>query len=247
MAPPLNILDDDSEDLSRPAKKPRTEEEKAVDQLLATTTLPADVQPELLDIMASAPPGVGFDFYGVDDTRFKLGDQVFEAICDPHDGYRSYLKSIEVCPGARVTFFATPVATVRVTWVHSKGNSYTWEGRQFTGFLLEDVEDGHVWLAVGTDYTQDYYPSFTFTYRPKPLSSAAIIPTPPPLVRKKRTPPKMPLPPINPQTFAQACAAQNASGTSAKRSPLGRRQVSEKPIGVAPGEKNAISDMMDDL
>lgn len=30
---------------------------------------------------------------------------------------------------------------------------------------LED--DGHVWLRIGTDNTDDYYPSFVFFYQPR--------------------------------------------------------------------------------
>jgi hypothetical protein len=35
----------------------------------------------------------------------------------------------------------------------------------FSGWVLLDVDTGHVWLQVGTDHGDDYYPCYTFDYR----------------------------------------------------------------------------------
>lgn len=185
----------------------------------------------VLDQMAEAPEGIGFDFYGVDDRRFKLGGHVFEAIEDPNDGYRSYLQSIEVDPvspnGTKSIFFAEPVATVRVRW--AKGR-HLHEIGQFTGFYLEDVVDGHIWLVVGTDYSDDYYPCFTFGYKPKA----------PPVHFTTVTFPKAPKAP-------KGASAGTFTAMPPQRTVLGRKPVSEKPIGVAPGEKQAVEDLLRNL
>jgi hypothetical protein len=97
-----------------------------------------------------------YKFYGVDNNSFKLGKQVFEAIEDPEDGYRSCLGSIEVKDPKGLIFFKTAVDTVKVV-----------DAAEYSGFKLVSVKDGHVWLEVGTDYSDNYYPCFVFTYTPR--------------------------------------------------------------------------------
>lgn len=97
-------------------------------------------------------------FYGVDNLRFKLGKIVFEAIEDENDGYRSSLGSIEVNAEPSDIFFKRPIAHVIVESVQDV----------FEGFILRDSKDEkHEWLRIGTDDTDDYYPSFVFDYTPK--------------------------------------------------------------------------------
>ncbi len=99
-----------------------------------------------------------FNFYGVCDTCYKLDDVVWEAIEDPSDGYRSYLQSIEVKENAgHLTFSFDPIAVVKVVL-----------DNDYDGWKLVDVEDNWVWLRVGTDKYDDYYPTFVFNYAPKP-------------------------------------------------------------------------------
>ena len=100
-------------------------------------------------------------FHGVDNHRFKLGPNVFEAIEDPDDGYRSYLGSVQATDGEGI-FFATPVDTVKVVEVVNNA----WED-QFHGYEARSVADGHVWLRFGTDFYLDYYPGFVFRYTPR--------------------------------------------------------------------------------
>lgn len=102
------------------------------------------------------------DFYGVCDTMFKLGDQVFDAVEDPADGYRSYLDSINITDSeeARAAiFFRTPVAKVHVWGARVPEN--------FDGYEFRDIFDGHCWLRIGTANTDDYYPYFVFEYEPR--------------------------------------------------------------------------------
>ena len=102
--------------------------------------------------------GKKFGFYGVDNNCFKLGRKVYEAIEDESDGYRSYLGSIEVVNLDGI-FFNKPLGYVEV---RDSG-----QGGDFEGYEVVDVQDGHVWLRVGTDYADDYYPVFVFDYQPK--------------------------------------------------------------------------------
>lgn len=101
--------------------------------------------------------GKEFPFYGAAERQFKLGDQVWEAIEDEDDGYRSHLGTIEQKQSDAI-FFQTPLATIVVQ---------TRDSNTEDGFKLVDTADGHVWLQVGTDNTDDYYPYFIFEYTPK--------------------------------------------------------------------------------
>lgn len=104
--------------------------------------------------------GKELPFYGVDGNAFKLGKTVYEAIEDPSDGYRSYLDSVVKKDPSGLNFFRRSIATVRVKPVDFD--------RGLRGYIFVDVDDGHEWLHVGTDHNDDYYPSFTFSYWPKP-------------------------------------------------------------------------------
>ena len=98
-------------------------------------------------------------FYGIDNECFKLGNQVFEAVEDVENGYRSYLGSVVVVETSDLIFFRTPLATV----VAEEFSEYGLEG-----IKLVDITDGHVWLSFGTDYNEDYYPCFFMRYQPRP-------------------------------------------------------------------------------
>lgn len=96
-----------------------------------------------------------YAFYGVFNNSFKLGDVIFEAIEDPSDGYRSYLDTIVLSSGG--IFSKQPLAYVQI--LHKETGSED-------GYSLFSPETGHVWLWVGTESTDDYYPYFVFNYTP---------------------------------------------------------------------------------
>jgi hypothetical protein len=103
--------------------------------------------------------GKRYRFYGVDGNMFKLNTTVLEAVEDESDGYRSYLGSIENRPNAsRTIFFKRALDTVEVQ---------DGDDSECSGWKLVSVKDGHVWLEVGTDTTDDYYPCFVFRYNPR--------------------------------------------------------------------------------
>jgi hypothetical protein len=103
-----------------------------------------------------------FAFYGVCGNQFKLEDVVFEAIEDPDDGYRSYLDTIKVIDSDGI-FQRTPLGYVYILGVEE--GSISNYGDSFSGYALVDITDNHVWLVIGTDNTDDYYPSFVFHYQ----------------------------------------------------------------------------------
>lgn len=111
--------------------------------------------------------GMEADFYGVDNNNFKLGDSVFEAVEDPEDGYRSMLAEVKtITDPAGLIFFQTPIARVRVKQAPESHSKHGYS-ESFEGYQLVDVADGHVWLLLGKDNADDYYPVFTFDYTPK--------------------------------------------------------------------------------
>lgn len=98
-------------------------------------------------------------FYGVDNNCFKIGFHTFEAVEDPDDGWRSFMKCVEIKIDRELIFFGHSLATVRIDRLdHPDVEIYT----------LIDVDDGHLWLAFGTNQTDEWYPYFMFDYYPKP-------------------------------------------------------------------------------
>lgn len=104
------------------------------------------------------------DFYGLDNNFFKLDNEIYEAIEDESDGYRSYLSDIKPTTDKeaenQLIFFTNPVDQVKIVEV---------DDTTFEGYELVAVSDGHVWLRVGTDNYDDWYPSCIIHYTPREL------------------------------------------------------------------------------
>jgi len=128
--------------------------------------------------------GCEFDLYGVDGNCFCIGNgasrMVLEAMEDPGDGYRSYFGCFRVTDVGKI-FFRSPVARVKLVDGGLAEKCHFYDSladlseekiaemkRDFTGWSLVDVASGHAWLTVGTDYSDGYYPCFTFRYQPDP-------------------------------------------------------------------------------
>lgn len=97
-------------------------------------------------------------FYGVAGNFFRLNDMVFEAVEDPDDGYRSALDTIRVANSDNLIFLKLPLAEVKICEASAT--------QTFDGYEIFDVETNHIWLTVGTQDANDYYPMFTFNYSP---------------------------------------------------------------------------------
>lgn len=98
-------------------------------------------------------------FFGVDGECFKLDGNVFEAVADPDDGYRSSFDYMLPKDPAGLIFFRAPIDSVRIEELFERSG--------LDGWVLRSVLDGHVWLRVGTDYSDGYYPCFSFQYSPR--------------------------------------------------------------------------------
>ena len=100
-------------------------------------------------------------FHGVDSNCFKLNSQVFEAVENEDDGYRSYLGSVELLGDwkNRHNLIFPRHSFARVTLIEC---SYG----DFDGYQIQDLDyPHHVWLRFGTDHSDDYYPCFIFEYQ----------------------------------------------------------------------------------
>ena len=106
--------------------------------------------------------GRTFKFYGVDNNCFKLDDKIYEAMEDEQDDYRSSLDALELRNNG--IFSRVPLAEVCV--VDTEFSRYDDdEYDDIQGFQLVDTK-GHVWLTVGTNEYDGYYPCFVFRYSP---------------------------------------------------------------------------------
>ena len=104
--------------------------------------------------------GREFDFYGVNNESFALDGEVYTALEDQDDGYRSYMETV-VCEHGLMTmvFPRHCLARVRVLQM-------SLDQSDENGYRLVDVDTGHVWLEFGTNHSDNYYPWFFFTYTP---------------------------------------------------------------------------------
>jgi hypothetical protein len=124
---------------------------------------PVSKAPDLLDELVKS--GRPVDFYGVDCNVFCIGKSgerfAFEAVEDENDGYRSMLEELRPVPVDGHIFSKTPIARVVVE-----------DCPELSGYRLRQAAAPHVWLELGTDYSDDYYPMFIFRYTPPQPASA---------------------------------------------------------------------------
>ena len=111
--------------------------------------------------------GKRVDLYGVDSNVFCVAyrgtRRAFEAVEDESDGYRSMLEELREVPLKGHVFPRQPVARVEVS--KAEGS--------FDGFVFTEAKTGHVWLRVGTDNADDYYPCFMVEWAPPGAASTA--------------------------------------------------------------------------
>ena len=138
-----------------------------------------DVANRFDDSLFKSLIGCEFDFYGVDGNCFCIGNgssrMVLEAMEDPSDGYRSYFGCFRVADVDKI-FFRSPVARVKLVDGGLARRCHYYDEptkedihnmrRDFVGWSFVDVSNDHTWLTVGTDFSDDYYPCFTFRYDP---------------------------------------------------------------------------------
>ena len=94
-------------------------------------------------------------------VRFVIDGKTYKATEDPDDGYRSYLKELEVT-NEKVTNSFPPQKVIG----KMKDDS-DWEKNDTIQFI--DTTTGEVVFEVGTDNTDDYYPYCVLRWSPENL------------------------------------------------------------------------------
>ncbi len=116
------------------------------------------------DIRFDALVGYSWNFYGIDNQTFVIGTDAhrcaFQVIEDQDDGYRSYLDHIEPVPLHTAIHSKTPIAEIVIVKEFN-------EFQSFDGFRFRDVTDGHIWLEVGTESYDSYYPVCVWNFYPR--------------------------------------------------------------------------------
>ncbi len=92
--------------------------------------------------------------------RFVLDGLIYVVTEDPSDGYRSCLGSVEIVEGPPVKNMFPPC---RVLASMATGSSDE-------VLELRDVTTGKVVLQVGTDNSDNYYPSFVGNFTPEHMA-----------------------------------------------------------------------------
>lgn len=101
--------------------------------------------------------------------RFRLDGVVYVAIEDPNDGYRSSMRSLVVANDATMK---NVFPAIEVVGKHRTIDEY---GNEHDVLELVDGITDRVVLEVGTDSTDDYYPSFVASFHPENMATNADI------------------------------------------------------------------------
>lgn len=115
----------------------------------------------------SVPEWEGADtFEDASTCRFRLGGEVWAAVEDPNGGYCSSMRELRHMPGAAMANVFTAVQVLAV--YRSK------RGYQDADVLeLIDTTTGRTVLEIGTDNTDDDYPTFVSNFDPSAMKSNA--------------------------------------------------------------------------
>ena len=107
------------------------------------------------------------DFEDCQCINFVLDGITYTAIEDPSDGYRSQLKEIIKSDEKMENNFRAVEVVISLIEKRER-----WAGYGVDCEILQfiDTANGKVILEVGTDNTDDYYPSFVSDWMPEKLS-----------------------------------------------------------------------------
>jgi hypothetical protein len=108
-------------------------------------------------------------YYGMCGNFIKIGADVFEAVEDEDDGYRSMLADLKLVMNAKTIkeqiFSPLPLSYVTLNAVKTNEDR-SGGGDGFEGYEVRDWFIEHVWAVLGTNKTDGYYPSFYVTSHP---------------------------------------------------------------------------------
>jgi hypothetical protein len=117
---------------------------------------------DFLNVDAEPYEGAGY----TEDSqvcRFRLDNTVWVAAEDPSDGYRSSMRDLSVHQGDVMNAF--PAVEVFGIYRNSRDHYSRCDILE-----LYDIATGKLVLEVGTDNTDDYYPSFVASFHPENMS-----------------------------------------------------------------------------
>lgn len=105
-------------------------------------------------------------YEGADEQSFafKFDDILWQAAEDEMDGYRSMLDYVVYADSEIESKF---ISHENLAHVVLENIDNTEDGGYFAGYVLKDTTDGHIWLRIGTDYTDEWYPYIVFQHIPK--------------------------------------------------------------------------------
>lgn len=107
----------------------------------------------------------GSEYEDAQVCRFRLDGNVYVAIEDPEDGYRSSMKQLFIQDEATMTNAFPPIYVMAR---HRTKGRYSGEDDVLE---LVDTVTGNVVLEVGTDNIDDYYPGFVASFHPENMAT----------------------------------------------------------------------------
>ncbi len=116
------------------------------------------------------------DEYGEDANvcRFRLDGTIWMAVEDPNDGYRSSMREITKLRANTKVKLVNVFPPVQVLAVYHERRRY-----EACDILeLRETATGKLVLTVGTENTDDYYPSFVASFEPENMPANAEAATP---------------------------------------------------------------------
>ena len=116
----------------------------------------------------------GGEFEHANSMRFVLDGMIYVAVEDPSDGYRSSLGDLFIVDGPEVKNCFQPVL-LGARYLTKRDTPYNSDVCEIFQLVVPGTET--VVLEVGTDSTNDYYPSCVMWFDPKPLGDLPFAST----------------------------------------------------------------------
>lgn len=115
----------------------------------------------------------GDEFEDCEVVRFRLDGKVYAVTENPDDGYRSSMRDIALLGDVPMQNIFAPQQVV--ARYQSERPAYGGADHNYQTDILElvDTTTGRVVLEVGTDNTDDYYPSFVSAFHPEAMACNA--------------------------------------------------------------------------
>lgn len=103
-------------------------------------------------------------FEDANGIRFRLDGVIYTAMEDPSDGYRSSMDHLFVSTDAKLVNVFPPIRVLA-----RKKENDQWQVHDTLEVI--DLVTGKVVMEVGTDNTDDYYPSFVSAFHPENMAT----------------------------------------------------------------------------